>query len=133
MLMLDTNICVYILKKRPLYLLEKFNQSEKIYISAIVYAELCSGVTLSPEHLQTARKNQLEEFIALTTLQNWDKKAAVIYAHIRADLKTKGMPIGNMDMLIAAHALNLNATLVTNNLREFERVIDLKLENWVIE
>jgi len=55
MLMLDTSICVYILKKHPLYLLEKFNQSEKIYISAIVYAELCSGVTLSPEHLQTAR------------------------------------------------------------------------------
>jgi tRNA(fMet)-specific endonuclease VapC len=133
MLMLDTNICVYILKKHPLYLLEKFNLSEKIYISAIVYAELCSDVTLSPEHLQTARQNQLEEFIALTTLQNWDGKAAVIYANIRADLKTKGTPIGNMDMLIAAHALSLNATLVTNNLREFERVIDLKLENWVIE
>jgi tRNA(fMet)-specific endonuclease VapC len=133
MLMLDTNICVYILKKHPLYLLEKFNQSEKIHISAIVYAELCSGITLSPEHLQAARKNQLQEFITLTTLQNWDEKAAVTYANIRADLKIKGTPIGNMDMLIAAHALSLNATLVTNNLREFERVVDLKLENWVIE
>ena len=71
----------------------------------------------------------MEEFIALTTLQNWDKKAAVIYAHIRADLKTKGTLIGNMDMLIAVHALSLNATLVTNNLREFERVIWLMNTN----
>jgi predicted nucleic acid-binding protein len=60
MVMLDTNICVYILKKHPLYLLEKFNQIEEINISAIVYAELCSGVTLSPEHLQTARQIQLQ-------------------------------------------------------------------------
>jgi tRNA(fMet)-specific endonuclease VapC len=133
MVMLDTNICVYILKMHPLYLLEKFNQIEEIHISAIVYAELCSGVTLSPEHLQTARQIQLQEFVDLTTLHSWDEKAAVIYADIRADLKAKGTPIGNMDMLIAAHALSLNATLVTNNVREFERVPDLKLENWVIE
>jgi tRNA(fMet)-specific endonuclease VapC len=133
MVMLDTNICVYILKKHPLYLLEKFNQSEEIHISAIVYAELYSGVTLSPEHLQAARQIQLQEFIALTTLQYWDEKAAVGYAQIKATLKAKGTPIGNMDMLIAAHALSLNATLVTNNLREFERVPDLKLENWVVE
>ena len=132
MVMLDTNICVYILKKHPLYLLEKFNQSEEIHVSAIVYAELCSGVTLSHEHLRAARQSQLQEFIALTTLHSWDEKAAVVYANIRADLKNKGTPIGNMDMLIAAHALSLNATLVTNNLREFERVSDLKLENWVI-
>jgi tRNA(fMet)-specific endonuclease VapC len=105
--MLDTNICVYILKKHPLYLLEKFNQIKEIYISTIVYSELCSGVTLSPAHLQTARQMQLEEFIALTTLQSWDEKAAVAYANIRADLKAKGTPIGNMDMLIAAHALSL--------------------------
>ena len=133
MVMLDTNICVYILKKHPPYLLEKFNHIQEIHISAIVYAELCSGVTLSPEHLQTARQIQLQEFIALTTLHSWDEKAAVVYADIRADLKAKGTPIGNMDLLIAAHALSLNATLVTNNIREFERVPDLKLENWVIE
>ncbi len=133
MVMLDTNICVYILKKHPLYLLEKFNQSEEIHISAIVYAELCSGVTLSSENLQAARQIQLQEFITLTTLQNWDEKAAVVYAQIRANLKAKGTPIGNMDMLIAAHALSLNATLVSNNLREFERVPNLKFENWVIE
>ncbi|MDD1642597.1 MAG: type II toxin-antitoxin system VapC family toxin [Methylococcaceae bacterium] len=114
-------------------MLEKFNHIQEIHISAIVYAELCSGVTLSPEHLQTARQIQLQAFIALTTLHSWDEKAAVIYAKNRADLKAKGTPIGNMDMLIAAHALSLNATLVTNNLREFERVPDLKLENWVIE
>jgi tRNA(fMet)-specific endonuclease VapC len=82
MVMLDINICVYILKKHPLYLLEKFNQIENIHISAIVYAELCSGVTLSPEHLQTVRQLQLQEFIALTTLHSWDEKAAVVYADI---------------------------------------------------
>lgn len=133
MLMLDTNICVYILKKHPLYLLEKFNQIEEIHLSTIVYSELCFGVTLSPEHLRTTRQNQLQEFIALTLLHSWDEKAAVVYAHIRAYLKTRGVPIGNMDMLIAAHALSLDAVLVTNNLREFERIPNLKLENWVIE
>ncbi len=120
-------------KKAPALLAGKFNQIEEIYISAIVYAELFSGVTLSPEHLQTARQIQLQEFIALTTFHSWDEKAAVIYAKIRANLKAKGTTIGNMDILIAAHALSLNATLVTNNLREFERVPELKLENWVIE
>lgn len=133
MFMLDTNICIYILKKHPLYLLAKFNEIKEIHISTIVYSELCSGITLSPKHLQTVRQNQLQEFIALTILHNWDEKAAVFYAKIRADLKTKGTPIGNMDMLIAAHALSLDATLVTNNVREFERVPNLKLENWIIE
>ncbi|BBL76915.1 type II toxin-antitoxin system VapC family toxin [Methylomagnum ishizawai] len=131
MIMLDTNICVYVLKKHPLYLLEKFNQAGEIHLSVIVYAELCSGVTLSPTHLQPARQHQLQEFAALTTLHEWDEQAAVCYAQIRADLKMKGTPIGNMDMLIAAHALSLDATLITNNLREFERVQNLMLENWL--
>jgi tRNA(fMet)-specific endonuclease VapC len=108
-------------KKAPALLAGKFNQIEEIYISAIVYAEL------------SARQIQLQEFIALTTFHSWDEKAAVIYAKIRANLKAKGTTIGNMDILIAAHALSLNATLVTNNLREFEKVPELKLENWVIE
>ncbi len=132
MYMLDTNICVYILKKHPLCLLEKFKQLKEIHLSTIVYSELCSGVTLSPVHLQTIRQQQLEEFIALTTVHNWDKKAAISYAKIRADLKIKGTPIGNMDMLIAAHALSLDAILVTNNMREFERVSHLKVENWLL-
>jgi tRNA(fMet)-specific endonuclease VapC len=131
MLMLDTNICVYILKKHPLYLLDKFNQLEEIHLSTIVYSELCSGVSLSPEHLQAVRQQQLQEFIGLTYMHSWDEKAAVVYAQIRAYLKVRGIPIGNMDMLIAAHALSLDATLVTNNLREFERIPNLKLENWV--
>jgi tRNA(fMet)-specific endonuclease VapC len=133
MIMLDTNICIYVLKKHPRYLLDRFNQSKKIHISSIVYAELCAGITLSPKHLQAVRQIQLQEFITLTTLQSWNEKAAIAYANIRADLKVKGTPIGNMDMLIAAHALSLNSTLVTNNVREFGRVVDLKLENWVIE
>ena len=133
MIMLDTNICIYVLKKRPLYLLKQFEQIKDIHLSTIVYAELCSGVTLSPQHLQNVRQNQLQEFIALTTVHSWNDKAAKVYADIRADLKIKGTPIGNMDMLIAAHALSLNATLVTNNLREFGRVTNLKLENWLIE
>ncbi len=133
MVMLDTNICVYVLKKHPAYLLEKFNQAGVIHLSSIVYSELCCGVTLSPAHLQESRRKQLAEFVALTTLQCWDEKAAICYANIRADLKAKGSPIGNMDMLIAAHALSLNATLITNNVREFQKVVGLNFENWAME
>ncbi|NOT84310.1 MAG: type II toxin-antitoxin system VapC family toxin [Methylococcaceae bacterium] len=131
MVMLDTNICVYILKQHPINFLEKFQTLKEVYISSIVYAELCSGVTMSPEHLQTARQAQLVEFMALVTMQYWDREAAEAYAEVRAYLKAKGTPIGNMDMLIAAHALSLKALLVTNNVREFERVPNLNFENWV--
>jgi predicted nucleic acid-binding protein len=94
MLMLDTqHLCLY-LKKHPLYLLDKFNQLEEIHLSTIVYSELCSGVSLSPEHLQAVRQQQLQEFIGLTYMHSWDEKAAVVYAQIRAYLKVRGILLG---------------------------------------
>lgn len=111
--------------------MEKIKQVEELHISPVVYSELCYGIALSPEHLKVPRRKQLQKFVDLLTVHSWDTKAAEFYAVIRADLKTKGTPIGNMDMLIAAHALSRNAVLVTNNVREFERVPELKFENWV--
>ncbi|NOQ36770.1 MAG: PIN domain-containing protein [Methylococcaceae bacterium] len=130
MYILDTNICSYILKKHSPLILEKFQQVDDIHISSIVYAELCYGIALSPEHLKAPRRKQLQQFMDLLTLHSWDAKAAESYAVIRADLKIKGTPIGNMDTLIAAHAVSLKAILVTNNVREFERVVGLQFESW---
>ncbi|MCV6638267.1 type II toxin-antitoxin system VapC family toxin [Candidatus Albibeggiatoa sp. nov. NOAA] len=129
--MLDTNMCIYVLKQRSLSLMQKFQQAEVLYISTVVYAELCYGIELSPTHLQKPRWEQLQMFVQPIVIHGWDKQAAEHYAKLHAYLKQRGTPIGNMDMLIAAHALRFDATLVSNNIREFERVPNLKLENWV--
>ncbi len=131
MLMLDTNICIYVLKKRPTEVLEKFNSAGELCISSIVCAELWFGVEHSPADLQPARRAQLETFLSLLTIIAWDEAAAQEYARLLTYLKLKGQLIGNMDLLIAAHATSLSATLVTNNTREFERIPNLLLENWV--
>ena len=130
MYMLDTNICIYIIKERPLSLLEKFHAVKKnsLCISVITYAELQYGV----ERSSSKKKNQfiLTDFVSLLTVLSWDMDAARHYGKIRSDLKKKGTPIGNMDLLIAAHALSQKCTLVSNNLREFRRIKDLRQENW---
>ncbi len=131
MYMLDTNMCIYVLKQRFPYLMQKFQQVQVLHLSTVVYAELCYGIELSPEHLQKNRWEQLDMFIQPMVIHEWDKQAAEHYAKLRAYLKQQGIPIGNMDMLIAAHALRFDAILVTNNVREFERVPHLKIENWV--
>ena len=131
MYMLDTNICIYILKQHPKEIQAKFNDIDTVHISSIVYSELCYGVELSPVHLQTPRLGQLNEFVTLLQIHTWDENAAICYAKIRAYLKVRGTPIGNMDTLIAAHALSLKAVLVTNNIKEFARVPNLELENWL--
>ncbi len=130
MYMLDTNICIYILKEHPEHIRIKFNEIEQVHISSIVYSELCYGIELGEQHLMERRWKQVNEFISLLTIHSWNHEAAKIYGKIRALLKKQGMLIGNMDMLIAAHAISLDATLVSNNVREFERIPDLKLENW---
>ena len=132
MIMLDTNICVYILKDHPEYIRKKFNQLESVHMSAIVVSELWYGVENSPVRLQAARRKQVKAFLALLTVHDWDEKAAEQYGRLRAQLRKKGELIGNMDLLIAAHALNLDAVLVTNNTHEFERIPNLKLENWCL-
>lgn len=131
MYMLDTDICVYVIKKRPANLLEKFNATppNDLCISTITYAELQYGV----ERSSSKKMNQriLVDFVSHLEVQPWNVEAARQYGKIRTSLEKKGKPIGNMDLLIAAHALSQQCILVSNNLREFSRIRGLKCENWV--
>ena len=130
MIMLDTNICIYILQKHPIHIRQKFNEVESVHISSVVYAELRYGLEYGSKRLRAAREKQLNQFLALLVIHDWDKRAAEQYGKVNAFLREKGMMIGNMDMLIAAHALSLEATLITNNGREFQRIPNLEVENW---
>jgi tRNA(fMet)-specific endonuclease VapC len=129
--MLDTNICIYVLKERPIIVLKTFEATDNIHISSIVYAELWSGIEKSPSKIKDERKEELLEFLSLTTIQSWNESAGREYAKQHTYLKKNGIMIGNMDLLIASHARSLKATLITNNVHEFERVEGLKIENWV--
>ncbi|MCE7067885.1 type II toxin-antitoxin system VapC family toxin [Dyadobacter sp. CY326] len=131
--LLDTNIVAYIIKKRPVEVFNKLLsvQWEEVGISSIVLAELWFGVAKS-QHKEQNRM-ALEHFLAPFTIIDFDTKAAETYALIRADLEAKGNIIGANDLLIAAHALSHELILVTNNMKEFERVENLKIENWVLE
>jgi tRNA(fMet)-specific endonuclease VapC len=132
MFSLDTNICIYTLNNHPVSLRDKFIRfKNEISISAIVYAELFYGVknTVS-KSLRVEREVELREFISLVKIEPWNELAAEHYGEIRTYLRNKGQTIGNMDMLIAAHARSSNKILVTNNEREFNRIPDLLLENW---
>ena len=128
--MLDTNICIYIIKRRPQSVLDRFSTFPvgDIGISTITLAELEYGAAKSAQ----PRKNReaLEEFVSPLDLAPFDRDAAEAYGRIRAALERKGLPIGAMDMLIAAHALSLGVNLVTNNEKEFRRVSGLRVENW---
>lgn len=128
--MLDTNICIYIIKKKPEKVLERFREKieEGICISSITLAELQYGI----KHSSKPSENEaaLLRFILPLNVMPFDSEAATKYGEIREGLQKRGMPIGPMDMLIAAHALSENMILVTNNIREFERVNELKTENW---
>jgi tRNA(fMet)-specific endonuclease VapC len=129
--MLDTNTCIAIIKRRPDTIKARLTALavEEVGISGIVSAELWYGVAFSQKKKQN--KTALEDFLGYVTKLDWPFEASEIYGQIRADLKGKGTPIGAMDLLIAAHALLLDAVLVTDNEREFQRVSDLKIENWV--
>ncbi len=130
--MLDTNICIYAIKNKPEQVLEKLKQnlSNGICISAITLAELQHGVekSINPEKNSMA----LLQFLSILDILPFDDLAAVEYGKICAYLQKRGTPIGTIDMLIAAHAKTENLIIVTNNVREFERVPDLKIENWII-
>jgi len=132
MYLLDTNLCIDVLRYHPPEIKKKLEAVKQVGISVIVYSELRYGIAMSHAKTQATRQTQLEQFLALTEIFDWDEKAAEHYATIRAYLQKKGTVIGNMDLLIAAHARSLNATLVTNNKREFARVPDLTIEDWTI-
>jgi tRNA(fMet)-specific endonuclease VapC len=129
--MLDTNICIYILRDRPIVLLDQLNKESDISISSVVYAEILYGIELSPIKLQKAQNAQLKQFLHLLSVIPWDDEAAKHYSQIRATLKKEGIPIGNTDLLIGSHARSLDVLLVTNNIKEFERIPQLKITNWV--
>lgn len=130
--MLDTNICIYISKKKPEQVLTRFEQasSGEIGMSIITYSELLYGAYKSQLHEQAILKlKALTQFIPVLPLPN---TIADHYAKIRSLLEKKGQPIGGNDLLIAAHALSLNVILVTNNEKEFKRIAELRVENWCV-
>jgi tRNA(fMet)-specific endonuclease VapC len=128
--LLDTNICIYIMRQHPCQVFERFRKEGvgRVGISSISVAELSYGVAKSQRAARNARA--LDEFLYPLTVHAFDKPAAHAYGHLRALLERQGTPIGPLDTLIAAHALSLDATLVTNNVSEFRRIPDLKIENW---
>lgn len=129
--MLDTNICSYILKSRPLSVKTRFDQvrASALAISTVVLAELYYGAARHPKGF-TIRK-EIGDFISRLDVIPWDEKAADHYGAIRAALEKSGTPIGAMDMMIAAHARSQRATLVSNNAQHFEKVPGLIIANWV--
>ena len=130
-LMLDTNICIYIIKQQPATVLKRFLEYQigDICISSITLAELRYGVAKSTHEEKNAKA--LDEFILPLEIVSFDDAAAHLYGEIRAMLEKAGTPIGAMDMLIAAHALSLRIPLVTNNRREFVRIPALTSIDWV--
>ena len=128
--MLDTNIAIYVIKRRPPEALATFNQhAGQLCISSITLAELMHGVEKSAKSDHNLR--QVEDFTSRLTVLEYGNKAASHYGDIRAVLERKGIPVGVNDLHIAGHARSEGLTLVTNNLKEFERVEALRLENWV--
>ena len=131
MYMLDTNICIYLLNSRSASLLETVKSKSKLSMTAVSYAELCFVNENGAAERAKASWSQLGLFVRLVEVLPFSDSAGKNYGKIRAYLKKKGMIIGNNDMFIAAHAMSENAVLVSNNMREFQRIPDLKLENWV--
>jgi tRNA(fMet)-specific endonuclease VapC len=131
--MLDTNTCIYIAKKKPIEVLHRFEELNigDAGMSIITYGELLFGVHKS-QHPKKAMAI-LEELTGLIPPLPIPSEAGKCYGQIRFALERAGKPIGNNDLWIASHALALNVTLVTNNLREFHRVSHLKCENWITE
>lgn len=130
--MLDTNICIYLIKQKPPKVLKHFKSHSigDIGISSITLAELRYGVAKS-QHVEKNRQ-ALDEFILPLEIEDFNEKAADEYGVVRADLERAGKPIVSMDLLIGAHALALGATLVTNNTREFKQVQNLKVVDWSV-
>ena len=128
--MLDTNICIYIINNKPKHVFDKFllHDIGDIVISSISAAELAFGVEKSGSQ---RNKSALQKFLSPLTILPFTQKAVWHYAKIRQELQSQGKPIGSLDMLIAAHALSENMTLITNNTKEFDRVSLLTVDNWV--
>ena len=129
--LLDTNIVIYVIKRRPLAALQLFNENAAhMAISSITLAELLHGAEKSNEPARS--RAVVEDFCSRLEVLTYGPKAALHYGSIRASLERRGLPIGVNDLHIAAHARSEGLTLISNNLREFERVEALQLTNWAI-
>jgi tRNA(fMet)-specific endonuclease VapC len=128
--MLDTNICIYIIKKKTEKIVKTLQQKKEagLSVSSITLAEL----EYANENSMYREKNKIAllEFLTILEIKRFDEKAAQEYGRVKKELKDKKRLIGPFDMLIGAHAKSLNMILVTNNTKEFERITGLKIENW---
>ena len=131
--LIDTNICIYLMNKRPPEVIQRFKELEigQIGISTISVSELYYGVLKS--RFREENRKRVEEFLTPFQIFSYDENASIFYGNIRSQLERQGNIIGPLDLLIAAHALSLKSVLVTNNEKEFRRIPSLKVENWVIE
>ena len=128
--MLDTNICIYVMRQRSLDLLEKFNSlAEQLCISSVTLGELHYGAEKSAR--RDANLTSLQHFVARLDVLAFDAKAAMHYGQLRAELQRNGTPCGPHDMQIGGHARSEGLIVVTNNVREFSRMPGVRSENWV--
>lgn len=126
--MLDTDISSYIIKRRPATLVEKFEKyAETLNVSVITAAELRFGAEKAGRPKLT---ELVEAYLERLAILDWTSDVTIHYARIRSELERSGKPIGNMDLLIAAHAVSQRMTLVTNNIKHFSSVPGLKVEVW---
>jgi len=132
MFLLDTNMCIFIIKKRYEKAMEqlKKNRKEGLYVSSITLAELEFGIENANHGYKPRNRIALIEFLSIFEIKNFDENASKEYGILKKDLKDRNCLIGPLDMLIGAHAKSLNMILVSNNVREFERIRDLKIEDW---
>jgi tRNA(fMet)-specific endonuclease VapC len=129
--MLDTNICSYVLRSRPLSVKARFDEAgdAALSISSVVLAELLYGAARHPQAV--AIRREIADLVSRLAVLPWDEAAAEDYGCLRATLEKAGRPIGAMDMMIAAHARSAGLTLVSNDVRHFDRVEGLSVANWV--
>jgi len=130
MYLLDTNMCIYILKNKFIQIKSRIEEAgiENVGISSITVAEMEYGAAKSNNPDQA--RSRLYEFLVPFEIFDFDTKASECYGQIRAELEKKGTPIGALDTLISAIAVANNAIIVTNNEKEFNRIKELKVENW---
>ena len=128
--MLDTNICIYLIKRRPAAVTAALLQHEAEGVGRVHHHGVRAGLWRGPKSASARNQSALRHFLEPLEVADFDHAAAMAYANVRAALEAAGTPIGPLDTQIAAHALSLGITLVSNNTREFERVPGLKLANW---
>ena len=128
--MLDTNICIYVIKNRPEGLRERFNRlADQLCISAVTLAEIIYGAEKSARQIENIKV--VEQFASRLDVLPFGERAATHYGQIRADLERAGHPIGLHDMMIGGHARSEGLTLVSNSVREFQHIEGLRIDNWV--